>query len=310
MHPLVRASFGVAALAALGGPAARRAAVGPAPAPPGAPAARPAPPCPPGSLPDGGACVDFLHAGDDEGVELVAQSNWHVDRRGRVETYDQVPRLPERPADFAAYRYPVAAAPGAPLVMSGYDLDRPNEAQRRGARIRAVGHGGVDLMAPRGAEVRLVALEHQEGDADVAHAGALVGTCVVTRHVVREGGRLRTYLIVYGHLDAVAPGAEPGRVAPEGELLGYVGDTGSEGLVHLHFEVRRVRDEREGAPLAPGHIMDQAWTIAVDPRNVLPLRAPDAPPGPPAAPDAPPAPPAVAPPGAPPRGPGGALPGP
>jgi murein DD-endopeptidase MepM/ murein hydrolase activator NlpD len=282
MHPLVRASLGVAALAFLGGFAPPRLAryATPAPAPPSpgpapAPKAK-APLCPAGTLPDAGVCVDFLHAFDDEGTELVARSNWHLDRRGRIETYDQVPRLPERAADFNAYRYPVASPnrPGGSFVISGYDLDRPNEAQRRGARIHAVGHGGVDLMAPRGAEVRLVTLEHQDGEAEVLHAGRLVGTCVVTRHLVREGGRLRTYLVVYGHLDGIAPGLVAGRPTREGDLLGFVGDTGSEGLVHLHLEVRRVREEREGSPTAPGHVMDQAWTIAVDPRNVLPPRTP------------------------------------
>lgn len=279
MHPLVRASLGVAAFAALGALAPPRASarrLSAAPATPAARAPSPSALCPRGTLPDGGACVDFLHAFDDEGDELVAQSNWHIDRRGRVETYDQVPRLPERPADFSAFRFPVKTPdrPGVPFVMSGYDLDRPNDAQRRGAHIRAVGHGGVDLTAPRGADVRLVTLEHQDGEAEVLHAGPLVGTCVVTRHVLRENGRLRTYLVVYGHLDGIAQGLTPGQPVREGDLLGYVGDTGSEGLVHLHLEVRRVRDEREGKPTAPGHVMDQAWTIAVDPRNVLPLRTP------------------------------------
>ncbi len=275
MHPIVRASFALAAFAALGSLAPTRAAGRSAPVAP-ARATAAAPRCPRGTLPDGDACVDFAHALDDEGEELVARSNWHVDRRGRVETYDQVPRLPERPADFLAFRYPVAtpARAGGPFVISGYDLDRPNESQRRGPRIHAVGHGGVDLMAPRGAEVRLVTLEHQDGEAEILHAGRLVGTCVVTRHLLRENGRLRTYLVVYGHLDGIAAGLTPGHPAREGDLLGYVGDTGSEGLVHLHLEVRRVRDEREAAPTAPGHIMDQAWTIAVDPRNVLPLRTP------------------------------------
>jgi murein DD-endopeptidase MepM/ murein hydrolase activator NlpD len=280
MHPLVRASLGVLALAALSSLAppsalARRIALAPPPT-----KGQPRPPsalCPRGTLPDAGACVDFLHAFDDEGAELVARSNWHVDRRGRVETYDQVPRLPERPADFNLYRFPVGnpSRSNGRLIMSGYDLDRPNESQRRGAHLSHVGHGGVDLMAPRGADVRLVTLEHQDGEAEVLHAGKLIGTCVVTRHVVREAGRLRTYLVVYGHLDGIAPGLVTGRPAREGDLLGFVGDTGSEGLVHLHLEVRRLRDEREGKPTAPGHIMDQAFTIAVDPRNVLPLRTPE-----------------------------------
>jgi murein DD-endopeptidase MepM/ murein hydrolase activator NlpD len=162
--------------------------------------------------------------------------------------------------------------------MSGYDLDRPDDSQRRGRTLHAVGHGGVDLPDPRGTPILLVPLENQVGDADVIYVGPLFGTTVVTRHTVREGGRLRDYVLLYGHLQEAAQGLVAGRALKEGDVVGAVGDTGSPELVHLHLEARRVRDgldaarrvkERGGPSLLEGDA-----TVVCDPRNVLPLRAP------------------------------------
>ena len=124
--------------------------------------------------------------------------------------------------------------------------------------------------------MKLVALEHQVGDADVVYVGPLFGTTVVTRHTVREGGRLRDYVLLFGHLDSPAPGIAAGRALKEGELVGFVGDTGSPELVHLHLEARRVRD---GVDIAErirlrggGSLLEPDATVVCDPRNVLPLR--------------------------------------
>ena len=241
-----------------------------------APGAPLAPGCPPGTLPDGDVCVRL--PGDPEsGEDALAAENTHRERTGRWTVYEQVPRRPERPSSYDAYRYPVPPGlPGGHFVVSGYDLDRPDESQRRGRSLHAIGHGGVDLPDPRGTPVGLVALEHQVGDADVVYVGHLFGTTVVTRHTVREGGRLRDYVLLFGHLDAPAPGLAPGRPVKDGELVGYVGDTGSPELVHLHLEARRVRDgvdvaERVRAR-AGGSILDPEATVVCDPRNVLPLK--------------------------------------
>ena len=83
----------------------------------------------------------------------------------------------------------------------------------------------------------MLALEHQEGDAEVVYVGSLFGTTVITRHTLREGGQLRDYVLLFGHLDAAAPGVTPGTHLKEGDVVGFVGDTGSPELVHLHLEV-------------------------------------------------------------------------
>jgi murein DD-endopeptidase MepM/ murein hydrolase activator NlpD len=229
--------------------------------------------CPAGSLPDGDVCVPFPTDDDLGGDELSAFGAAHHDKRGRLRTYEQIPRRPDRSAEYGAYRYPVPIGSSGKLQMSGYDLDLPEDEQRRGRQFSHVGHGGVDLAAPRGTEVRVVALEHQEGDADVIFAGKLFGTSVVTRHTLREGGRLRDYIVLYGHLDRTAEGLAPGSTSvADGAVVGYVGDSGSAGVVHLHFEARRVRDGIDLRKIPPERLVANEVSIVCDPRNVLPLK--------------------------------------
>ena len=227
--------------------------------------------CPPGTLPDANVCIPV--PGESAGGEaLDPQAGAHRDRSGRWRMYEQIPRRPERPADYRRYRLPIPTMPGQSFLLSGYDLHLPDEQQRRGAHLAAVGHGGVDIAQKRGTEVRLIALEHQVGDAEVLYVGKLFGNSVVTRHALREAGRLRDYLVIHGHLDGPAPGLTSGQNAREGSLIGFVGDSGSPGDVHLHLEIRRVRDSVDPAKLGPGDLVQNSKTVACDPRNVLPFQ--------------------------------------
>lgn len=228
--------------------------------------------CPVGSLPDGDACVR-IQSDDDEAPETPSEVNAHHDKRGRWVVYDQIPRRPDRPADYDAYRYPVPCEHAC--VVSGYDLDRPDDSQRRGWRLSHVGHGAVDLPQKKGTPITMVPLEHQVGDAEVVYVGPLFGTTVLTRHTLREGGQLRDYLLLFGHLEAPAPGLAAGARLGAGAPVGFVGDTGSPELVHLHLEARRIRDGVDiGKVLqaGPGALIDNDSSIVCDPRNVLPLR--------------------------------------
>ncbi|HEY5960201.1 MAG TPA: M23 family metallopeptidase, partial [Polyangiaceae bacterium] len=155
-----------------------------------------------------------------------------------------------------------------------YDLNLPDESQRRGPRLKAVGHGGIDLAQRRGAEVRLVQLEHQQGPAEVLFVGWLFGNTVVTLHRVKEAGTERQYLALHGHLEKAASGLEPGQLVDEGTTLGYVGDSDSPGAIHLHLELRQVRSDVDARSLKPGEIVDNARSVACDPRNLLPLLNP------------------------------------
>jgi murein DD-endopeptidase MepM/ murein hydrolase activator NlpD len=228
--------------------------------------------CPPGTAPDHEACV-HLNAIDD-GPVAEAQANAHRERSGRWATYEQIPRLPERPADYDVYRYPIP--PGLPnghYVVSGYDLDQPDAKQRRGPTLKHVGHGAVDLPQAKGTPVHMITLDHQEGDAEVLYAGYLFGITVLTRHSLREGGRLRDYVMLLGHLDSITPGITAGVVVKDGQQVGAVGDTGSPRIVHLHLELRRVRESVDLAKVAAGAPMiADSVTVVCDPRNVLPLK--------------------------------------
>lgn len=257
------------ALLSLGAGSARGPAVHVADAPPTESAAPLSPSvCRAGALPDGDVCVGLPE--DDDGPEMLTEANGHHDKRGRWVVYDQIPRRPDRPADYDAYRYPVPCTKGC--VVSGYDLDRPDDAQRRGRRLSHVGHGAVDLPEKKGTPIAMVSLEHQEGDAEVVYVGPLFGTTVITRHTLREGGQLRDYMLLFGHLDAPAAGIAAGTRLKEGDLVGFVGDTGSPELVHLHLEARRIRTGVDLAKLAPAAMIANENSVVCDPRNVLPIR--------------------------------------
>ena len=104
----------------------------------------------------------------------------------------------------------------------------------------------------------------------MVYVGALFGKTVVTRHTVREGGKLRDYLLLFGHLEGPAPGLNVGGHLADGSLVGFVGDTGSPELVHLHLEARRVRDELDITKVPPARLLDSDVSVVCDPRNVLP----------------------------------------
>jgi hypothetical protein len=197
------------------------------------------------------------------------KKNGHTDKGGEWIEYDQIGRRWDRPVSYAAYRYPLANT----FVVSGYDLDKPDELQRRG-RMSAVGHGGVDLPEKKGTPITMITLDHQMGDAEVLFVGHLFGETVVTRHTVREGGRKRDYVLLFGHLDEAAEGVRRGRRLRAGQLVGYVGNTDSPEFVHLHLEARRLREGIDPWKVAPWNINAREVSVVTDPRNVLPLLAP------------------------------------
>jgi murein DD-endopeptidase MepM/ murein hydrolase activator NlpD len=197
--------------------------------------------------------------------------NSHLEKSGRRLDYEQIGRRPERSAAYEAYCYPLAQA----AVVSGYDLDKPNWAQRRGA-MRMVGHGGVDLVVPKGTPITIVALDHQVGDAEVLYAGWLYGETVVTRHTLREGRGEHDYLLVFAHLERPAP-VRRGAKLRAGDVVGYVGDTASANFPHLHLEARRVRDDIDPWSVLGWELHSRDVSVVTDPRNVLPPRDPDRP---------------------------------
>ncbi len=278
MHPVVRAAAAVAVLSCLS------AAPGFETRSRSVTIVRTAPPpedhvlsaiCPKGSLPDATACVPFptatpKHAGPGMRKEVHA----HQDRSGQWRIYEHIPRRPDRAASYATYRYPVDTPPTGPILLRSYDPARPEPDQRSLHGFAGAGHGGIEIGQERGTAVRAIDLAHQKGDADVVFVGDLLGNTVVTRHSLAEAGRTREYLLLHGRLDTIAPNLGPGAVAPEGTLLGTVGDSGREGNVHLYLEARQVRDGVEPSVLRSSKLISSTVSIACDPRNVLPSRRP------------------------------------
>lgn len=94
-------------------------------------------------------------------------------------------------------------------------------------------HNGVDLAAPEGAGVRVIA----EGRVVFADSYAGYGKLVVVQHADGKTSH-------YGHLSTIK--ARPGTKVLPGELIGLVGESGIATGPHLHFEIRQ-----DGKPLDP-----------------------------------------------------------
>jgi len=123
-------------------------------------------------------------------------------------------------------RYPVAHL----RITSGYALSRrhPITKKRRP-------HLGVDFAAPFGTPVVAV------GDGEVVLAKWLGGYGRLVR-IEHDGG----YESAYAHLQRYATGVKAGSRVTKGQVIGYVGNSGTATGPHLHFALLR-----DGTPLDP-----------------------------------------------------------
>ncbi len=104
-------------------------------------------------------------------------------------------------------------------------------AQARGSGRR---HDAIDIPAPRGTPV----------------LAAAPGVVLKRFHSERGGTALyhlsldRQTVYYYAHLDRYAEGLTEGTALRQGEVLGYVGDSGNagQGNCHLHFEITTTAD--------------------------------------------------------------------
>jgi murein DD-endopeptidase MepM/ murein hydrolase activator NlpD len=88
-------------------------------------------------------------------------------------------------------------------------------------------HKGVDFAAPIGTPV------HAAGAGKVIVAGQQTGYGNVV--MLQHGA---TYTTVYAHLSRFATGIRPGARVAQGDVIGYVGETGWATGPHLHYEFR------------------------------------------------------------------------
>lgn len=95
-------------------------------------------------------------------------------------------------------------------------------------------HKGVDFAAPTGTPV------HAAGEGRVVFAGRQggYGNVVILQHP-------GPYSTVYAHLSQFAKPARPGTRVAQGEVIGYVGQTGWATGPHLHYEFRVSNQQRD-----------------------------------------------------------------
>ena len=135
------------------------------------------------------------------------------------------------------------------VPVAGVDRDdlRDNFADARdGGRT----HEAIDIMAPRGTEVRAV----EDGTVAKLFTSKAGG---ITIYQFDSTG---TFCYYYAHLDRYAAGIAEGDQVTRGELIGYVGSTGnaSDDAPHLHFAIFRLGQERQwwkGDPINPFPIL-------------------------------------------------------
>lgn len=112
------------------------------------------------------------------------------------------------------------------------------------ARSEGRQHAGIDIMAEFGAPVlaasdgRIVRFWNSE-------RGGL------SIYLADEGGETVYY---YAHLSGYAPRLKQGDIVRQGDVIGYVGQTGNATTPHLHFEIHRTTDAHRwwsGAAINP-----------------------------------------------------------
>ena len=100
-------------------------------------------------------------------------------------------------------------------------------------------HRGVDFAAPSGTPVRAAG----EGKVVVAGGQGGYGNVVILQHA-------GAYSTVYAHLSQFGAGVKPGSHVAQGQLIGYVGQTGWATGPHLHYEFRVGSEQRDPLTIA------------------------------------------------------------
>lgn len=183
-------------------------------------------PCPREMLPDDGVCLPLPRAPSSP-------------EPARDDETTAIELLPERPADYGAYRLPSAVQRAEPNGV------------------------GALLHHTPGAPAQALALEGQVGAAELRRDEGTPGRSIAL-YTVRRADSERRYLVLLDHV-RVDVGAEVRSVAP-GTRLGRV-VPGPLGPV-LELSVRQLRQATDAA-LPTAQLLDDAHSIACDPRNVL-----------------------------------------
>jgi murein DD-endopeptidase MepM/ murein hydrolase activator NlpD len=124
-------------------------------------------------------------------------------------------------------------------------------------------HSGIDFAAPAGTRVRAA------GDGVIEFAGPKAG--YGNQVIVRHRGH---YSTVYAHLSRFAPGVLRGARVAQGDVVGFVGQTGWATGPHLHYEFRVAGQSRNPYAIAmPAGEPVPAAELAAYRRHAEPLLA-------------------------------------
>lgn len=129
----------------------------------------------------------------------------------------------------------LVSAPATQLIVPVAGVASSQLADTWGqARAEGRTHQGIDIMAPLGANV----VSAVEGRVVKFFTSVRGGTTI---YVFDNAERFVYY---YAHLSARAAGLREGDVVRQGQVIGYVGQTGNAPVPHLHFEIERLGPER------------------------------------------------------------------
>lgn len=267
MQPLVRAAVFAGVLGALSLWGARREQK------PSTPPVKPAlfaPPipaaCGPRTVPEGDSCLPIGTLDTREGrgdLDMEEPSAGRDLPSARV----LIPRRPDRPLMSSAYRFPLAGDQ-MPEVLGGFDQPLDLGPSKELLPLP----GAVFLGAHAGQEIVTITLSGQQGPAEVAFVGEMLGATLVTAHLVEAGGKLRQVLVLHGNMGAFSQALAEGVPLVDGEVLGEVGDSAWPGRPGLYLEVLELREGRSLGSIDPMRLRDDVISVPSDPRNHLPLR--------------------------------------
>lgn len=124
------------------------------------------------------------------------------------------------------------------LIIPVADV-RPEQLRDTFTEARSEGrrHDAIDIIAPRGAAVKAAA------DGKIARLFNSEKGGITLYQLSPD----QQFVFYYAHLDAYADGVKDGKPVTQGEVIGYVGDTGNAvpGNTHLHFAVWRISDPKK-----------------------------------------------------------------
>jgi peptidoglycan LD-endopeptidase LytH len=103
------------------------------------------------------------------------------------------------------------------------------------ARSEGRSHEGIDILAPEGTRVRAVADGRIVKFFDSVPGG-------ITIYQFDQSNR---FVFYYAHLRSRARNLAEGDYVRQGDVIGYVGQTGNAPVPHLHFEIQRLGPERQ-----------------------------------------------------------------